>query len=439
MSRVMNRSGGAASAASAIVAHSGHECAEARRVQDSPGAGSLWSEPVRAKLPRLVRNADRDEGNRIVDAGRVLIVGGGIGGLSLAAALHRQGCVPELIERAPAWQAIGAGIVLHANGVRALRQLGMGAAVYRIGAALPRWGFFDQQAQPLCRTDLEKLWGNVGPCLGTARVRLQQAMVEAAAAVPVRLGVAITSLDQDGPRVTAGFSDGTSGAYDLVVGADGIYSTVRKLLRISGGPEYAGVMSWRSVISSRPAGVDEMMVLLGDGCFVGVVPLGGGQTYSFAAIDSDPVEDPMPGRLARFRRRFAAFGGPVPEYLAALESDEQLHFGPIEWVDLDSWHSGRVVLVGDAAHAAPPHMGEGGSLAIEDALVLAEVLRDGDSVEQALDAYATRRRPRVGWVQQQSRAAARAWILPPDIRNAALRDRGDQMLQDRYRPLIEVP
>jgi 2-polyprenyl-6-methoxyphenol hydroxylase-like FAD-dependent oxidoreductase len=182
-----------------------------------------------------------------------------------------------------------------------------------------------------------------------------------------------------------------------------------------------------------------MMVLLGDGCFVGVVPLGGGQTYSFAAIDSDPVEDPIPGRLARFRRRFAAFGGPVPEYLAALESDEQLHFGPIEWVDLDSWHSGRVVLVGDAAHAAPPHMGEGGSLAIEDALVLAEVLRDGDSVEQALDAYATRRRPRVGWVQQQSRAAARAWILPPDIRNAALRDRGDQMLQDRYRPLIEVP
>jgi len=270
-------------------------------------------------------------------------------------------------------------------------------------------------------------------------VRLQQAMAGAAAAVPVRLGVALTSLDQNGPQVTAGFSDGTSGGYDLVVGADGIYSTVRMLLGISGGPEYAGVMAWRSVISSRPAGVEELMVLLGDGCFVGVVPIGGGHTYSFAAIDSDPVDDPVPGRLARFRRRFAAFGGPVPEYLAALESDEQLHFGPIEWVDLDSWHSGRVVLVGDAAHAAPPHMGEGGSLAIEDALVLAEVLRDGATVEQALDAYAVRRRSRVGWVQEQSRAAARAWTLPPDIRNAALRERGDQMLQDRYRPLIDVP
>ena len=375
----------------------------------------------------------------MASAQEILIVGAGIGGLSLAVALHRRGYVPELIERAPSWQALGAGIVLHANGVRALRQLGMGAAIDRIGAALPRWGFFDQQAVPLCRTDLKELWVDVGPCLGTARVRLQQAMVDAAAAVPVRLGVALTSLDQDGPRVTAGFSDGTSGAYDLVVGADGIYSTVRRLLGFSGGPEYAGVVAWRSVIPSRPAGVNELMVLLGDGCFVGVVPVGGGHTYSFAAIDSEQIDDPLPGRLSRFRRRFAAFGGPVPEYLAALESDEQLHFGPIEWVDLDSWHAGHVILIGDAAHAAPPHMGEGGSLAIEDALVLAEVLRAADTVEQALDAYVTRRRPRVEWVQEQSRAAARAWTLPPDSRNAALRDRGDQMLQDRYRPLAEVP
>jgi len=84
-------------------------------------------------------------------------------------------------------------------------------------------------------------------------------------------------------------------------------------------------------------------------------------------------------------------------------------------------------------------MGEGGSLAIEDALVLAEVLRDSDTVEHALGGYVTRRSDRVAWVHEQSRAAARAWILPPDIRNAALRDRGDQMLQDRYRPLIDVP
>jgi FAD-dependent urate hydroxylase len=374
----------------------------------------------------------------VAEARQILIVGGGIGGLSLAMALHRQGYAPELIERAPSWQAIGAGLVLHANGVRALRQLSMGTAVDRIGAPLPRWGFFDQDAAPLCHTDLERLWGEVGPCLGTERVRLQEAMVSAAA-VPARLGVAVKSLEQDGSHVTARFSNGTSGTYDLVVGADGIHSTVRQLIGISGGLDHAGVVAWRSVIPSRPAGVSELMVLLGGDCFVGVVPVGNGHTYGFAAVVSEQMRDPLPGRLERFRDRFSGFGDPVPEYLASLETDEQLHFGSIEWVELDSWHAGRVVLVGDAAHAAPPHMGEGGSMAIEDALVLAEVLRDAGTIEGALDAYEARRRPRVAWVHEQSRAAAKAWILPPDARNAVLRERGDQMLRDRYRPLIEPP
>ena len=145
---------------------------------------------------------------------------------------------------------------------------------------------------------------------------------------------------------------------------------------------------------------------------------------------------PSRARLDRLRRRFAAFGGPVPAYLAALQDDQQLHFGPIEWVKLDEWYRGRVILIGDAAHAGPPHMGEGGCMAMEDALVLAEVLRAADSVEGALEAYVRRRRPRVDWVQAQSRAAARAWVLPPAVRNAALCERGDQMFCDRYRPLI---
>jgi 2-polyprenyl-6-methoxyphenol hydroxylase-like FAD-dependent oxidoreductase len=105
-------------------------------------------------------------------------------------------------------------------------------------------------------------------------------------------------------------------------------------------------------------------------------------------------------------------------------------------VDLDRWHQGRAVLIGDAAHAAPPHMGEGGSMAMEDAVVLAEELRAAPTVEDALDRYERRRRPRADWVQQQSRIAATAWVLPPEVRNAALRGRGDRMLRERYQPLI---
>ena len=182
-----------------------------------------------------------------------------------------------------------------------------------------------------------------------------------------------------------------------------------------------------------------MMVLMGDGCFFGVVPMGEGYTYGFGAVDEMRFEDPLVGRLERFRRRFAGFGGPVPAYLAALQCDEQLIFGAIEWVEVDEWYCGRVVLIGDAAHAGPPHMGEGGCMAMEDALVLADCLRTADSVETALEAYVRRRRPRVDWVQQQSRAAAQAWVLPLASRNAALRERGNQMFCDRYRPLIPVP
>ena len=182
-----------------------------------------------------------------------------------------------------------------------------------------------------------------------------------------------------------------------------------------------------------------MMVLMGDDRYFGLVPMGDGRTYGFGAVGGPRFDDPLRGRLERLRRRFDTFGGPVSEYLASLECDEQLHFGPIEWVDRARWHSGRVVLIGDAAHAGPPHMGEGGCMAMEDALVLAEVLRSESSIELALEAYVTQRRPRTDWVQEQSRAAAQAWILPPAVRNKTLRERGDQMMHDRYAPLKLLP
>ena len=108
-------------------------------------------------------------------------------------------------------------------------------------------------------------------------------------------------------------------------------------------------------------------------------------------------------------------------------------------METDRWHTGRVVLIGDAAHAGPPHMGQGGCMAMEDALVLSECLRAADTVEGALDTYVARRRPRTDWVQEQSRAALAASLLPPAVRDAALRERGDQMMHARYAPLRPAP
>ena len=371
----------------------------------------------------------------MADLERILIVGGGIAGLALAVALHQRGFRAELVERSPTWQTIGAGIMLHANGVRILRTLGMNADAEQAGTSLRNWSFCDQQGELLCEIDLQALWGEVGPSMGITHARLQQ-VLRADAAVPCRLGTAVTSLAQDKQHVQVGFGDGSSGDYDLVVGADGLASTVRRLLLDAAPPGYTGLMVWRSL---APHHQPNMQVLLGEGCVFGLVPVGDGQTYGFGIEGSPRFHAPLEGRLERVRSRFAAFGGAVPAYLASLSHDEQLHCAPIEWVELDRWHCGRVVLIGDAAHAGPPMMAQGGCLAMEDAWVLAEVLREAESVESALDRYASRRRRRVDWVQQESRAWAESYRLPQALRNAAVRERGTQVTQDRFRPLIPVP
>ena len=160
----------------------------------------------------------------------------------------------QLAEKCPQWPAAGAGIALHANAVRALRALGLGDAVSRATAPLPRYGFYDQHGAELCITDLDDLWGEAGPCLRIAKVRLQGILATAADRVPHRLGVAVTGLTQQRGTVSVAFADCSAGEYDLVVGADGIHSTVRGLAVSRAAPSYAGAVGWRSIIPARPRG-----------------------------------------------------------------------------------------------------------------------------------------------------------------------------------------
>jgi FAD-dependent urate hydroxylase len=372
-------------------------------------------------------------------AERILIVGGGIGGLSVAAALHTCGFEPELIERSDAWYAVGAGIAMQPNGIRLLRTLGIGTAVERAGTVIRRWDFCDEHGEVLSETDLTALWGDVGPFIGIGRRELQRALLAAAAAVPSRLGTSVRSLTQDDEGVSVKLSDGSAATYDLVIGADGVGSSVRELAFDAAPPVYGGQMVWRSLAPVRPRGPTHLQFLLGDGCFFGLCPVGSDQTYGFGNIVGPAYRDPVEGRLARLRERFAHFGDIVQEYLAALDSDAAIHCSAIEWLGEERWCTGRVVLIGDAAHASSPMMGQGGSLAVEDAGVLAESLRAAQTVEQALDDYVVRRRPRVRWVREQSRIAGESLRMPVSARNAVLRARGDEMMRQRFAPLIAVP
>ncbi len=367
---------------------------------------------------------------------RVLIVGGGIAGLTLARALHERGFDVELVERNATWEVLGAGLSVQPNGMRVLRRLGLEDAVVGSGSEIECWSFVDQEGEVLCSIDLGSVWGDVGPFIGIARRGLQKALVAGIRNIPHRLGVTVSSIQNDERQAHVLFSDGSTEPYDLVVGADGIGSSTRRLVFGKSPPTFAGQISWRSVAPIQIDGPPSVQFWLGERCFFGLCSVGDGSTYGFANVTNDRAHDPVEGRLGRLRSRFEEFGSAIQSYLATLATDEEIHCSSIEWLDHEHWWSGRVVLVGDAAHASSPMMGQGGSLAMEDAWVLAEALHAHEDLTEALNTYVARRMPRVRWVQQQSRAVADSFNLDPAVRNDVLRESGSEMFLARYVPLI---
>jgi 2-polyprenyl-6-methoxyphenol hydroxylase-like FAD-dependent oxidoreductase len=375
----------------------------------------------------------------VSEVNSVLVVGGGIAGLTLATALRERGIVTTVVELHDAWPSLGAGLSVQPNGLRVLRRLGLADAVVDAGAVIERWLFADQAGSTLYEIRLDDVWAGVGPCVGITRAGLQNALVGATPVSSCRLGITIESIVAADHDMSVRFTDGSTGRYDLVVGADGIHSAVREKVFGPNAPTPAGQISWRSVAPMRLPGSPSIQFWLGDRCFFGLCSVGGERTYGFGYVAQQPEHDPPEGRLARLRERFRDFGATVQDYLASLESDDEIHCSTIAWIDQHPWHKDGSVLIGDAAHASSPMMGQGGSLAMEDAWVLAELLASEPTRDSALASYTQRRSPRVHWVQQQSIAIAAGFNAPPGVRNDVLRRDGAATFVERYSPLTAEP
>jgi 2-polyprenyl-6-methoxyphenol hydroxylase-like FAD-dependent oxidoreductase len=169
------------------------------------------------------------------------------------------------------------------------------------------------------------------------------------------------------------------------------------------------------------------------------MPVGPNRLYCYADLAAPGTEDPTDRDLARLVALFGGFAEPVPSILRRIESFDAIHFAPIEEIVLNTWVRGRVVLLGDAAHATSPNMAEGASMALEDALVLAGMLRTDDSLDESLSAFSERRQPRIRWVQQRTHRRDRVRTLPAPLRNLALRLGGTILYRRDYQPLLEEP
>ncbi|MFF8285216.1 FAD-dependent monooxygenase [Streptomyces albus] len=360
--------------------------------------------------------------------GTAVVVGGGIGGLAAAIGLHRTGWEVTVVERAPVLADVGAAISLHANGIRALDTLGVGEAVraasrpqYTGGTLTPGGGW-------LARMDGAVLERELGtPIVGITRAELHRLLRSALPEGALAIGAEAVSADPAGAgRVRVTLKEGALDA-DLVVAADGVNSRLRaQLFPRHPGPVHSGSTVLRA-ITEEAVGLDmDFALTWGNGAEFGHIVLPGDRAEWHAVLNSPPGVRPA-DPLARLRRRFAAWHDPIPRLLAATRPEAVLHHDIHELVTpLPAFTAGRIALLGDAAHAMTPNLGQGACQALEDAATLAAALAAEPTVESGLARYDAERRPRSQAVARAARQAGRmgqqlSHPLAVAARNTALR------------------
>ncbi len=327
----------------------------------------------------------------------VLIVGGGIAGMCLAVALRDSGIRVEIVELSPDWAALGIGIALTAPTCRALKALGLLEPCIEAGWSVTRIGRVDVDSFEVTYIgEAPRLLGPAYPAsLGIMRPAFHRILADAArAGAEVRLGLSVTAIATTTSGVEVTFTDGSRGTYDLVVGADGLNSRVRELVWGPGlQPRFTGQTIWRITVP-RPPEVEAIVSIQGGpNANVGFNPVSRDLMYIFIVQNTPEKVRPADDTLAELaRRQLAGYGGLVARAREQITDSAQVLMRPSEVILVPPpWFQGRVVLIGDAAHATTPHLASGAGMAIEDAVVLGELLRGPAPVAEVLASFMERR------------------------------------------------
>jgi 2-polyprenyl-6-methoxyphenol hydroxylase-like FAD-dependent oxidoreductase len=356
---------------------------------------------------------------------KAVVAGGGIGGLAAAVALHRRGVDVVVVERADDLNAAGAALSLWPNALRGLDRVGVGDQVRGHAALAGDSGIRRPDGRWIARSRLgaaiEARFGD--PLVLVHRATLAQLLVDQLPADTIRHCTTALEVEPGEGAATASVqtSDGLVQA-DLVVAADGIRSALRSaLFPHAAPPRYAGYTAWRMVVEN-PGGADPAETWGPDGQRFAVLPIVGGRCYCYATADV-PAGTAFADDAAELRRRFGAWHEPIGALLESVTADDLVRNDSEELPALPAMHVGRVALLGDAAHAMTPDLGQGACQAIEDAVVLASAVdpHDAATVEAALQLYTDQRLPRTTAIARRSSRAGGLYHRPMPVRRAAAR------------------
>ncbi len=339
-----------------------------------------------------------------------LICGAGIAGCAVAIGLARLGWSVRLIERQTAWHFQSSGIFVYSNGLSRFGELGVMADMVGSGFVIAdgRNVYLHADGSPLAETFYPSHYAGqtLPPILGIRRAEMHRVLSAQLArlGVQVQLGTTVQAIEPQAAGVGLTLSNGERVHCDLLLGADGIRSRVRELLWPQVQPQYSGFGVWRSV-HRRPPELRDKIMMMAPGLRLGIMPISQEQLYVFGTVSAPAGTWHERAQWPSLMRQcFAGFGGPVRRFLDELGTDSEVLYTAVEEIVMPGpWHNGRVLLMGDAAHASTPFMGQGGAMAVEDAVMLTRLLAGGLHIDEALAEFSRIRPPVCQFVQEVSR------------------------------------